>query len=78
MKPIGELNMEASCNNLTKTAKVMITNSGSELILAVDFCRALELVTIADCCEQRQVNVDMKAVHITLWWYFFSCVIHFA
>ena len=37
MKTIGELKVEASCNNLTKTAKVIVTNPGSELILGVDF-----------------------------------------
>ena len=65
MKTIGELNVKASCNNITKLVTVIITKSGSELILGVDFCRAFELVKIANCCEQRELTVDMNAVHIT-------------
>lgn len=63
MKTLGELNVRVTCNDIEDEIKVMVTELGSELILGIDFCKQFDLVTVADTCIQRQVNVS--AVHIT-------------
>ena len=65
IQTMGELQLKATCDGITKTIRLIVTNLGSELLLGVDFCRAFKLVTIANCCEQRQVSLDANAVYIT-------------
>ena len=59
----GALEVKATCNNRKHQVRILVTELGDELILGLDFCRLFKLVTIADTCILRKVNV--QAVHMT-------------
>ncbi len=63
MNTLGEITQKITCNKITRSHKIIITELGTELILGIDFCKKFNLVNIAECCIQRQVTVD--AVHMT-------------
>jgi len=67
LKTCGELKTQVTCNGITHSTTVIVTQLGNELILGLNFCKLFGLVTLADTCIQRKVSVDqpVEAVHIT-------------
>ena len=66
MVTCGELKVKVTCNGHTDEVRIIVTDTGTELILGLDFCKAFKLIEVAECCIQRRITVDeVKAVHIT-------------
>jgi len=67
LQTCGELKISVTCNDITHSIKVIVTQLGNELILGLNFCKLFGLVTLADTCIQRKVSADqqVEAVHIT-------------
>lgn len=59
----GKIKTKVTCNGITRTVEIIITNAGTELILGLEFCKQFKLVQISDVCIQRNINVE--AVHVT-------------
>ena len=55
---------ECSCNKRKGKSCIYITKQGQEFILGLDFCKKFKLVSIASCCIQRSITLEIGAVHI--------------
>ena len=65
MGTVGEIVIEATCNNQTHEARIMVTDLGTEFLLGLDFCQQFGLVKLADTCMLRGITAQIEAVHIT-------------
>ena len=67
MEVCGEILVKVTCNGHSNTVNFVITKLGTEIILGLGFSKLFQLITLADTCIQRSINVDQKveAVHIT-------------
>ena len=65
VKTYGKVNTKVMCNKITHDIQFLVTELGSELILGLEFCKLFNLLAIADVCMQQQIDIDIKAIHIT-------------
>ncbi len=63
MRAVGGLHIKVTANGHTEDTCIVVTEKGTDFLLGIEFCKQFQLITIADACIQRSVNVD--AVHIT-------------
>ena len=65
MRVLGKLRIKATCNNITYTTSIVVTELGEELLLGIRFALQFKLVELADACKVRSIKTTASAVHTT-------------